>query len=116
MAPEDVVAALSAAGHFPDFLEIDSLSAYPVVDTARTRDPGGSRRAPLIRTFKDRNGRWVLTVFGEWYFQVPNEADVPAATITMLRAMDQRMWFSPEVVQQYNLVELAASEFETGDE
>ena len=98
-------------GHFPQLLEIDPWSADPVVETARTY-----RTAPLIRTFRDRKGRRVLTVFGEEYCHVPNEADVPAATIAMLREMDSRMRFSLQVIRQYNLVELDASEFETVDE
>src|SRR5262245_13389456 len=109
MTNEDVVVALTFAGHFPQLREIDSWSDSPVVETARTRDPDGRLRAPLIQTFKDRQGRWVLTVFGDWYCLVPNETDVPAATIAMLRAMDSRMWCSQQVIQQYNLVELDPS-------
>lgn len=116
MTPQDVAAAISAAGHFPDFLEIDPLSDELVVDTARTRSPTGARLAPLIRAFKDRKGRWVLTVFGEEYCHVPNADDVPAAAIAMLREMDRRMLFSPQVIRQYNLVELNPAEFATADE
>jgi hypothetical protein len=113
---EELVAALTAAGHFPQVLEIESWSPCGVVETART-----FRTAPLIRTFKDRQGRWVLTVFGEEYYHVPNETDVPEATIDMLRAMDRAMNFSPEVIRNHGLIELPPSEFpddvsEAGDE
>jgi hypothetical protein len=57
-----------------------------------------------------------LTVFGDWYCQVPNDADVPAATSEMLRAMDRRMRFAEQVIQRFKLVELDPSEFETGNE
>ncbi|HVL13353.1 MAG TPA: hypothetical protein VM529_12370 [Gemmata sp.] len=116
MTHDEIVAAISAAGHFPQLRDVDSWSESPAIETARSHNTNGHLVAPLIRTFKDRCGRWVLTVFGDYYCQVPNEANVPAATIAMLRAMDQCMEFSPEVIQQYNLVELDPSEFEMGDE
>ena len=79
-------------------------------------DADGTRVAPLIRTFLDHTGRWILTVLGEDFYQVPDSERVPAATIEILRAMDYCMHFSPEVIRKYNLIELDPTEFETADE
>jgi hypothetical protein len=107
---EHLIAAMSEAGYFPQLLEIDTWSDDPVVETSRT-----FTTAPLIRTFRDRTGRWVLTVFGDTYCHVPNESDVPIATLEMLRAMDRSMKFSQDVIKKYNLIELDPDEFESAD-
>jgi len=109
MSNQDVIEAMLAAGHYPLLREWG-------VETARTRDEEGLLRAPLIQVFEDEKGRWILTVFGEWFYQIPNESDVPAAALEMLRAMNYCMRFSPEVVKKYDLIPLDPLEFESADE
>jgi hypothetical protein len=105
MSNQEVIDAMVAAGHYPQSHEWG-------VETARTMDEDGFLRAPLIKVYEDEKGRWILTVFGEWFYQVPNVTEVPAAALEMLRAMDRGMRFSPEVIKKYGLIQLEPAEFE----
>lgn len=111
---EQLVADLGAAGYFPQLRQHGNGTSD--VTTVRRIMPDGRREAPLIRTLLDRQGRWLLTVFGEEYYQVPDPECVPAVTIDMLRAMDNCMNFSSEVIREHRLIRVNLRNAETGDE
>jgi hypothetical protein len=112
MTYQRLMAAITAAGCFPQLRQFRDGAVD--VDTVRDLDEDGYRVAPLIRTFIDRQGRWVLTVFGECFYHVPDPEDVPAATLDMLQAMDECMTFSPDVIRHYNRIRRDSSEFRDG--
>jgi hypothetical protein len=114
MTYEQLMTDLSAAGCFPQLRRHGNGSLD--VTTVRQIAPDGSRAAPLIRTLLDGQGRWLLTVFGEEFYQVPDPEHVPAATIDMLRAMDDCMKFSPEVIGNHRLIRVNLRNSETDDE
>jgi hypothetical protein len=114
MTYERLMTEIIASGCFPELRQ----NEYGILDvtTVCRIAPDGRHVAPLIRTLLDRNGRWLLTVFGEWYLHVPDPETVPAATVDMLRAMDRCMNPSPKVVKKYNLIEIRSVNFEPADE
>ena len=114
MTYERLMTEITAAGCFPELRQNEN-GILDVTTVCRIA-PDGRRVAPLIRTFMDRKGRWLLTVFGEWYLHVPDPETVPTATVDMLRAMDRCMDASPIVVKKYNLIELRTVNFEPDDE
>jgi hypothetical protein len=113
MTYEQLVTDISAAGCFPQ-LRQHGNGTFDVT-TVRRIAPDGRREAPLIRTLLDSQGRWLLTVFGEEYYQVPDPEHVPAATIDMLCAMDYCMNFSSEVIRNHRLIRVNLRDAETGD-
>jgi hypothetical protein len=100
MTVDEIIAEVSAAGYFPFFRKWGNESG---VESVRTRSPGGQYYSPLIKTIQDESGRWYLTVFGEECYYIPEEGAVPAVTIEMLRAMDNCMRFSEEIIAKYRL-------------
>ena len=97
------------AGHYPQL-------RGELLETAFRMDEAGRLRAPVIQVFVANDGRWVLTGYCGDYYQVPDERNVPEAAVSVLRAMDYCMTFSPEAVQKYGLIELDPAEFEPDDE
>jgi hypothetical protein len=113
MTLEEVVEALESAGHIP---HIRAFRDKRIVHAAFERDEEGYLRAPVVIVFVDSRGRWVLTGYQGDYYQVPDERVVPAAAIDAIRAMGYCMFFAPEVIKKYNLIELDPAEFEPDDE
>jgi hypothetical protein len=110
---EEVIRAMSEAGHFP---QIRDLDGEKWVMAAFRRDEEGQLRAPVVNVFVDSRGRWVLSSFVPECYQVPDERDVSRAAIAVLRAMSYCMRFSPDVIREFGLIELDHAEFETDDE
>jgi hypothetical protein len=99
-----------AAGHFAQLRKWGNLQG---VELAHGVDGSGCVIAPLLKVIRDGKGRWLLTVFGEVVYSVPQEHDVLPAALEQIRLRDDCMSFSPETIRKYNLTEIDASELRT---
>src|SRR5262245_36271744 len=83
-----VMAVIEQAGCFPQLRETEIAEGQVGIYSAVRKDKLGWLRAPVLWTYRDLSGRWVVgTGLDGDYYHVPDDRAVASVSIELLRTM-----------------------------